>query len=338
MLVLALSLMTFYCSIYIYPVSLGFSLPQDVTPKKDSSAASTSASAQCLDLNLNKEMDSLVARARQVFVTMPAKAGGCSMDEFAKRCNHATMIREFGFIEEDDQIQELLFESLHVAPIISSHLLPKGDALIRLAKYPSQKTLMIYIHREEGERVNSGVKQIATHMCKMEYGIDDMKHRYHETVVEKNETHCIIDEGSMVYWIAKRHREVGGGSPDILKCKFYDTVQENAPQLVFLNYKQIDKLQALLAKHHCPELLDELPIEKNIAVQKKKKTFMHDGSRGKGSVSLEDWLDAKGPVLEWALDIRSGASCQAKTIHMEEELFACPDEALKVTPESIERW
>eukprot|EP00986_Skeletonema_menzelii_P016232 scaffold13994_cov105-Skeletonema_menzelii.AAC.1 len=318
LLVLALSLMTFYCSIYIYPVSLGFSLPQDVTPKKDSSAASTSASAQCLDLNLNKEMDSLVARARQVFVTMPAKAGGSSMDEFAKRCNHETMIRKFGFIEEDDQIQELLFESLHVAPIISSHLRAKGDALIRLAKYPSQKTLMIYIHREEGERVNSGVKKIANHMCKMEYGIDDMKHRYHETVVEKNATHCIIDEGSMVDWIAKRHREVGGGSPDILKCKFYDT--------------------ALLAKHHCPELLDELPIEKNIAVQKKKKTFMHDGSRGKGSVSLEDWLDAKGPVLEWALDIRSGASCQAKTIHMEKELFACPDEALKVTPESIERW
>jgi hypothetical protein len=42
--------------------------------------------------------------------------------------------------------------------------------------------------------------------------------------------------------------------------------------------------------------------------------------------------------LEVALNLRQGASCQAKTFHMEDELFGCPDEALQVTTESIKGW
>ena len=43
-------------------------------------------------------------------------------------------------------------------------------------------------------------------------------------------------------------------------------LQDNAPQLVFVHYKQ-DKLQKLLAKYHScpePEILDELPLSKLI--------------------------------------------------------------------------
>ena len=298
--------------------------------KKGSS--STAASVQCLDLNLNQGMDSLVGRARQIFVTMPAKGGGSSMKNFTRRCNNETKIRKFGFIEHDDQT-ELLVESMQVKSIITSHV-EKDATLIRLAKYPSQKTLMIHIYREEGERVISGVKMISYHMCKR--NTEDFN--YDKTVISKNKTHCILDEGSMVDWIAKGHREVGGGTTAILTCKLYDALQENAPQLVFLNYKQIDKLQTLLAKHHCPELLDELPIKVNVANEKERKIFLYDGNENKDVVRIEDWLEAKGPLMEWALNLRSEASCQAKTVHMEDELFGCPDEALKVTSESIKRW
>jgi len=46
---------------------------------------------QCLGLdpnqgNTSQDMDSLVASASQIFVTMPAKAGGSSMKVFTKRC------------------------------------------------------------------------------------------------------------------------------------------------------------------------------------------------------------------------------------------------------------
>mmetsp|Transcript_65045 Transcript_65045/g.96079 ORF Transcript_65045/g.96079 Transcript_65045/m.96079 type:complete len:376 (+) Transcript_65045:32-1159(+) len=298
---------------------------------------SRAASVQCMDLNLNQGMDSLVARARQVFITMSPKGGGSSMNTFTRRCNNITKVRQFGFIGNDDQ-KELLAGSMQVESIISSHV-GKDTGLIRLAMYPSQKTLMIHIHREEGERVISAVKMISDHMCKIKYPKGDRHQRvYNKTVITKNETHCILDTETMVDLIAKGHREVGAGAPKLLTCKLYDALQENAPQLVFLNYKQIDKLQTLLAKHHCPELLDELPIKINVADDKEQKIFLYDGNHEKGAVRIEEWLDAKGPVLEWALNLRSEASCQAKTIHMEDELFGCPDEALKVTPEIIKKW
>jgi len=292
---------------------------------------------QCMDLNLNQGMDSLVARAHQIFITMPTKGGGSSMNTFTRRCNKETKIQKFGFIESVD-LKELLVGSLQVKSVISLHV-SSDTGLIRLAMYPSQKTLMIHIHCEEGERVISGVKMISHHMCKMTYNKEDLKFRgYKKTVIAKNATHCILHAGYMIDYIARGHREVGGGAPKVLTCKLYDALQENAPQLVFLNYKQIDKLQTLLAKHHCPELLDELPIKINVADDKEQKIFLYDGNHEKGAVRIEEWLDAKGPVLEWALNLRSEASCQAKTIHMEDELFGCPDEALKVTPESIKKW
>ena len=143
----------------------------------------------------------------------------------------------------------------------------------------------------------------------------------------------------MVDLIARRHREVGGGATKILTCQLYNTIQENAPHLVFLHYKQVDKLQAFLAKHHCPELLDELPVEENLARDKPLKILLHKRTDNiTNAVDLEEWLNAKAPALEWTLRLRRSASCQAKTIHMEDELFNCPEEALRVTPESIDRW
>jgi len=155
----------------------------------------------------------------------------------------------------------------------------------------------------------------------------------------------------MVDLIARRHREVGGGATKILTCQLYNTIQENEPQLVFLHYKQVNKLKTLLAKHHCPELLDKLPIKLNAAEDKEVTVFLHIGRdntrnaasmkelfREKGAVRIEEWLQAKGPPMEWALNLRNEVSCQAKTTHMENELFGCPDEALKVTSASINRW
>ena len=42
-------------------------------------------------------------------------------------------------------------------------------------------------------------------------------------------------------------------------------------------------------------------------------------------MKLDAWLHAKGDLLEWSLKLRKNATCQAKTKHMEDKLFACPD-------------
>lgn len=97
--------------------------------------------------------------------------------------------------------------------------------------------------------------------------------------VRKNNTHCILDEGAVLYEIAARRAEVGCATHDILTCQSYKAIQANAPRLVSLHCKQVDRLQTLLAKHHCPELLDELPpVQANVAADKPLKELLHKGT------------------------------------------------------------
>ena len=306
----------------------------DVGKIKESSASATAdsngsaASEQCLNLDLNQDMDSLIASARQVFITMPAKAGGTSMQAFANKC-----VDRYRLLEKEPNIlnpgrfnKEVLISNLHAPPIVASHLY-NSDSLIRLSKYPSRETLMIHIHREETSRIISAVKQVLNAGC----GKNPHQLRLN---VKKNGTECILEEGQVVDAIASRTAEIGVAEHDLLNCKSYKALQENGPQLVVINYKQVDKLQALLAKHHCPQV--ELPVHANIAEEKSTNVFLK--LQTGGVVNIKDWLREKGPSLGVALNLRQGASCQAKTFHMEDELFGCPDEALQITTESIKRW
>jgi hypothetical protein len=91
------------------------------------------------------------------------------MKEFTQQCSNSSKVTElFGFISianDTDVLKEFLIDSLHVQTVVSSHL-SNDEGLIHLAKYPSQKTLLIYIHREESERVILGVKMISQYICK----------------------------------------------------------------------------------------------------------------------------------------------------------------------------
>lgn len=293
---------------------------------------------QCLGLdpnqgNTSQDMDSLVASASQIFVTMPAKAGGTSMKQFTIRCMKNEV--EDNILSTERLWKDYLVNSPRIQPIISSHLYT-ANAFIQLAKLSSRKTLIIHTHREESSRVISAVNQIAGNICNFAGGRYSNEKQTRTTFnIRKNITHCILDEGSFVNDIAANGAEVGFSTHRLLTCQSYEAIQDNSPQLVFLHYKQVDKLQRILAKHHCPEMLDDLPIKENVAAVKTLQVLLQ---RSKSVVRLKDWLDEKGPAMEWALKLRRDASCQTKTVHMEDELFACPDETLRVTSESIDRW
>jgi hypothetical protein len=312
-----------------------FSTKAEVACAKGNEA---SASGQCL--NLNQDLDSLVANANQIFVTMPAKAGGTSMKDFTSRCNKIE-IKDNVLARPELQMKKILLgNSLHVQHIITSHLYT-DENLIDLTKYPTRETLMIYIHREETSRVLSGIQQVSQNICNFLYGHANQTRTRQVFKMQKNKTHCILDEEALANAIAARTSEVGFATHDILTCRSYKSIQENAPQLVFLHYKQVDKLQAFLAKHHCPEMLDQLPIKSNVAEDKPVKVLVNRATNNiniTNAVDIEEWLHAKAPALEWTLKLRRSASCQAKTTHMENELFNCPSEVLRVTPESIDRW
>ena len=97
--------------------------------------------------------------------------------------------------------------------------------------------------------------------------------------------------------------------------------------MMFLDYKEVNKLQKLLAKHICPEWMSN-SIRLNDHTEKKVQAYVN--VTGGNSVNIDDWLEAKSGVIELALRSRKDTTCQAKTRRMEEDLFGCSQGAVKV--------
>lgn len=277
--------------------------------------------------------------ARQVFITMPAKAAGSSLKEFAKKCVKRN--DPDNFINNPTLVRNFLTISSELPSIIASHLYVGDEPLLDLIKHASfRDTIIIYVHREETERLLAGIKQVLSDLvcekvtCKI--GVDVLT----EFNMYSNRTHCILDERPVVSLIEKRVHEIGMGAPEILTCRTYDSIKENAPNMLFMNYKQANKLQRVLANHHCPELLAEGGVvEANLASQKSRTVFLRlSNTKEHRIVDLDTWLSNKRGLLEWSLKLKRNTSCQAKTKHMEDDLFACPEQILEVDPAVVNKW
>ena len=86
--------------------------------------------------------------------------------------------------------------------------------------------------------------------------------------------------------------------------------------------------------------MDEHPISYNVEATRTLKVYLRlqKGTSDEMLMDIHDWLDEKGHILEWTLDMNKGMSCQGKTKHMQEELLSCPDEAIMATAASIKGW
>mmetsp|Transcript_2649 Transcript_2649/g.4808 ORF Transcript_2649/g.4808 Transcript_2649/m.4808 type:complete len:353 (-) Transcript_2649:444-1502(-) len=289
---------------------------------------------KCTSLDVDGNMDAIIASAKPIFITMPAKAAGTSLARFSEKCTKQNFPCNL-FVNSPDEAEKFLSNTLHLPSIITSHVYAGDQPLVDIVQHSTRKTLIVQIHRDETERLQSGIKQVLTALVcnRVRYKVGSTQH-FH---IDRNQTHCILDEGPAIDMIKERVQEIGIGSPEILTCKTYKAIEENEPHMIFLHYKQVNKLQRLLAKHHCPELLDEPPMERNVAKGKPMSVYLRLRNGG-NVVKLDDWLHAKGDLLEWSLKLRKNATCQAKTRHMEDELFTCPDQAIKVTSEGVRRW
>lgn len=183
-----------------------------------------------------------------------------------------------------------------------------------IVKHATRKTLTVYIHRDETERLISSIREVITNICK-------------RSKIDRNETHCILNETSVIYQIGMKKNEIGFGSTEILTCNLYEAIEQNAPNMIFIHYKQVGKLQKLLAKHHCPELI-QTPSNENVGKEKSIKAYLRL-QRGGDVVFLEEWFEVKKHMLEYSLKLKNQVTCQAKTRQMEDTLFSCPDEVIK---------
>jgi hypothetical protein len=294
----------------------------------------------CLGLDFEEKLDAILSKSKQVFVIMPAKAAGTSMKEFTAKC----MKRK----ERDNFVngwkKELLTKSLRLPSLITSHAYSENP-MVDLATHASRQTLIIYIHREETSRLISAIKHVATSMvCKERtknlkfLGVDLSNFHF-----QNNQTHCSFDEGLIPKLVEKgAYNEIGMGGSRSLSCNTFDAIEQNAPNMVLVHYKQANKLQKLLAKHHCPDLLldnkEWKPIEANVDVKKTKEVYLQIG--GGDNIKLDEWLKEKRNYIEYALSTRAGKikSCQSKVRRMEDDLFACKDEVLQVASVNLKGW
>lgn len=79
---------------------------------------------------------------------------------------------------------------------------------------------------------------------------------------------CIVSEEKFMEYTAKGEIETHGQIYNYLTCNTYDMIEEHAPNMVFVYYKQeVDRLQNLLLakKYHCPELLGKPVLANSVS-------------------------------------------------------------------------
>lgn len=279
-------------------------------------------------------MDKLLSKYKQVFVIMPAKAAGTTFKSFTRKCmvsmklnafvDHAPQLRKF---EKD--VDTAFRSKLKMPTLISSHVDTARD-LHELLRSATDDTLIVYIHRQETNRLLSAIKHVITsRYCNLK-----TKPAGIAMVREKGSKACNVEEGFLIETIRKRGVEIGMGGTPLLTCETFESIKNNSPNLVFMNYKQAGPLQKLLAKHHCPTVTKEVRV--NVGSDKKMTvSVVLGGALGNNNigtlVALEEWLSFKAPVLEYSLELKRDVSCQATTRKIERKLFACANQTLGIS-------
>jgi hypothetical protein len=277
-------------------------------------------------LTLDVEMKHLVQESDQIYIAMPTKAAGSSLRIFVNSKCMKYRAQDYTFHAGWRAKRSFLQDVYETPKVIASHV--KGNELVSLIQQMTRNSLLIYIHREETDRVISAVRHIVdTRLCSDEQvwkrtPLVDGKDN--DSFVIRNGTRCIITDDTLFNQVVthKRRLEIGHGAPEALTCELYEAIKENTPKMVFMNYTQSDRLMELIASKYCP---NEKPFHANTNNVKNGITSMVNLTRSGELVELKDWLEKKRNVLEWALDLKQGATCQGHTKKMEDILFSCSD-------------
>ena len=275
-----------------------------------------------------EEMDAILNETNQVFITMPAKAAGTTMKRFTEKCTNITLGVNI-LNSNETTIENILTTSYELPSIIASHLY-SDMPLISLVKGATRETFIIYIHREELSRIRSGINHVLiSRVCARHVTGIKITMRKYKFDIEINSNKCTVDEEHVIKLIKDRVQEVGLGASKILTCGFFDAIAQNTPSnLMFVHYKQAEKLEKMLAKYHCPHLVKDLPIAENIADEKGMELFVRLKSNTSKNVTFSEWFDKKQNLILWALGSKQNMDCQSKIVDMEDHLFSCPDEAV----------
>lgn len=284
---------------------------------------------KCLSLDPHNDVDRILAYYKQVMVVMPPKASGTSLKIFANRCNPLHEAFPDNFMNGEKYPEAALLSSsinattTALPSLMASHLM-SDSTLIRLLKYSTRETLIIYMYREETERFISSIRHVLNRRLCQRIKFDKLKNL--EKRIERNSTDCIFMEQDVVDVIHDEPYEMMMGNS--LSCETLDSIKRYAPNIIFVHYKQSTPLQQLLAKYHCPT---QEAVAINTAQVRPTTVFVRRDNAT--VVALDEWIRLKRNYLEYAFGSRRYTDCQGKVRQIEDQLLhVCPDQVIDLSP------
>mmetsp|Transcript_11016 Transcript_11016/g.13936 ORF Transcript_11016/g.13936 Transcript_11016/m.13936 type:complete len:355 (+) Transcript_11016:138-1202(+) len=316
------------------------SVPLDVNIRHTKSYETIStydsqSSSKCL--SFEGSMDELVKSSKQIFITMPAKAAGSSMKAFTQKCmsNH-TVMEEDNFINSEKSVLNMMTQTYELPSIITGHIY-KEKTMVDIVKGATDDSLVLYINRQETDRLVSAAQTVVDRMCEGKFAeleefkdqiqvrYPDENNRQENVFFLRKNGECTIEEDALRDVLLQQKKEMGKSNFNSLSCSVFDAIEDNKPNMVVVDYKQAGRLQKLLAKYHCPEMLDEEAVHSNRGSTHVKKFVRLSNEEGR-EVLLSEWMEKKRDLIEWGFGMKKDISCQGKIRSMQRELSRCDDE------------
>lgn len=280
---------------------------------------------QCL--SFENEMNKILQSTKQVFITMPAKASGSSLKAFTKQCVNNDRIPDNNFMKNETFVQEMIRNMYDLPNIIACHVGDEIPAFIRLIKGATIESLIIYVYRDETDRLLSSIKMAASRLCSGQ--LKNLKQ--FEVKTHREEDKCIIEEDGLRDLVKSRRVELGKGIFDSLSCTVFKEMDDSKPRIIFMNYKQADRLQMVLARHFCPNLISNnesgFPIHKNDGASK-VGMYVKTLNDNTTYVTVDEWGQYKKHTMEWMLGLKDHVTCQSRVRRIQKELISCKDELI----------
>ena len=270
-----------------------------------------------------KDLEQRTNSAGMTFVLPPYKAGGSSLYMFQQRCNFKPSKRmKMDKVLRDREMLKDFFELNEEVPKFLMTHVDSTDVLTDLIYHASPDSLIIFLYRNERDRLVSAVKHILEHRACGSWGI--FQEHYEALVAEKDVTKCLVREEALVEFIrSNRPYEIGGSVRNILSCELFDLIRENDPNILFMEYSKQDELQRILAKGNCPELIPQIPMHTNTSGGPLDVFIVRaDGKQ----VPIKEWLKGKAHLLELLTTPQSDqAGCGLERKQIEEAISFCPE-------------
>jgi hypothetical protein len=297
---------------------------QPLGEQQQHGANHNSARLQCVS-----QVAEVLHGSPQVFIFMAAKAGGTSLKEFAIECSGGDINHHpDNFINNEEYLRPFLLKSVEVPKIVASHIF-SDQPIIDLMRYGGQNSVVFYMYRDETDRLLSAIRHVVKErLCVPRRGFLYKKSfNVSKDVfgVQLNDESCTINEEPFVEHLIKAGvAEIGFDSRRTLTCDLWREIDEMAPTMVFVHYSQSDRLQAALSEQYCPHATTKrYNTASNVQELRKMEYLVQIKGQKQAPVALDDWIQAKGPTIEFALRLSAG-SCKHKTRTLQDEMKKCP--------------